>query len=122
MTESSAPYRIWWDEETETARCVWAPDSHCGAGEARAVTAELRALGRGEVPLLVDMRGVADIEREAREHFGSDQGGVSAVALLAASAVSKMIANFFIGRQRFEVPTRMFTDEQMAIEWLRQPR
>lgn len=70
------------------------------------------------MPVYVDMRNVGKLERSAREHFVSDQGGVQAVALVAGSAVTKMMANFVIGMRRMPVPIQMFTDEAEAIAWL----
>jgi hypothetical protein len=72
--------------------------------------------------LLVDIRGLATLDREGRAHFRGDYGGTSRVALLADSALNRMLANFFIGMQRLPVPIRMFTDEAAALAWLREQR
>ena len=122
MIDSGALYRVYWDGDASVAVTDWTKGAVCGLAEARLVTAELTALGRGEVPLLVDMRGMAKLERDAREHFITDQSGVSAIALLAGSAVNKMIANFFIGLQRMSVPIRIFTDRSQALDWLGEHR
>jgi hypothetical protein len=47
---------------------------------------------------------------------------VSAIALLAASPATQVIANFFLGLDRPDVPTEMFTDEAQARAWLRRHR
>lgn len=117
MTDA-LPYRVSWDDETQVARTEWLPGSVCRIEEAKAVTDQIRAMGRGPVPVLVDMRQMAKLERSAREHFVSDQGGVCAIALLAGSPVTRMMANFFIGMRRMTVPIQMFTDEAAAIAWL----
>jgi hypothetical protein len=44
----------------------------------------------------------------------------TALALIAGSPVTQMIANFFIGINRTTTPQQMFTDEGKAIAWLRQ--
>ena len=85
--------------------------------EAQGATAAVEALGHGSVPILVDMRRMSKIDRQAREYF-TKAPGVTAVALLVGSAVSKMIANFVIGMQRMPIPIRMFTDESEALAWL----
>jgi hypothetical protein len=118
MTADEVCYRVWWDDEAEVARTEWLPGSVCGVEEARGVTDEIRDLGHGSVPVFVDMRAMGRLERSAREHFVSDQGGVQAIALVAGSAVTKMMANFFIGMRRMPVPIQMFTDEAAAIAWL----
>lgn len=118
MSETGPVYRVSWDEAARVARTDWLPGSVCTVEEAKAVTDEIRALGHGPVPVYVDMREMRKLERSAREHFISDQGGVKAIALVAGSAVTKMMANFFIGMQRMPVPIQMFTDETEAIAWL----
>ncbi|MEA2449367.1 MAG: hypothetical protein QOG63_1299 [Thermoleophilaceae bacterium] len=119
---TSRPYNVWWDEDTHVIRCEWAAGVVCGELEAREATAAVAALGRGSVPLLVDMRTMAKLERGAREEFKVNKGGVSAMALLVGSAVTKMLANFFMRTDADNTPTRMFTDESAAIEWLHGPR
>jgi hypothetical protein len=122
MGRTEPLYRVWWDEQAQVAHADWRPGSTCGLEEARAITAALRALDRGSVPVLVDMRGLVKFDRAGREHFIADDGGARAVALLVASAVDKMIANFFIGMKRLTVPIRMFTDQAAALEWLGEHR
>ncbi len=122
MTAANSPYRLWWDEESGIAHCQWRPGSVCGVDEARAVTAEIRALDHGPVRLLVDMRELTKFDRGGREYFSTDHGVVRAVALLVGSAVNKMMANFFIGIQRTQIPIRMFTDREAAVDWLAEHR
>jgi hypothetical protein len=118
----SESYRVFWDEQARVMIVEWAPGSVCGLTEAAAVTAEISAMGHGLAPLLVDMRGMAQLERPAREHFIGDQGGTTAIALLTGSAVNRMIANFFIGMKRMPVPIRLFTDRDVALHWLAEHR
>ncbi|MGH8859909.1 MAG: hypothetical protein ACRDVG_01530 [Jatrophihabitantaceae bacterium] len=58
-------YRVYWDDQARVAITEWAPGSVCGLAEAEAVTVAVKALGRGDVPILVDMRGMARLERPA---------------------------------------------------------
>jgi hypothetical protein len=116
--DSDLPCRVWWDREHSVARNDWLRGSVCDLENARRVTGEVAAFGRGAVPVLVDMRYLAKADRAAREHFTGPDAQATAVALLVASAVSKVVANFIIGLQRMPVPTRMFTDEDAALAWL----
>lgn len=112
---------VWWDESSGVAHTDWSRGSVCDVAGARRVTEAVRAFGHGPVPIMVDMRYLATADRAAREHFTStDQA--TAVALLVASSVSKVVANFVIGLHRMPVPTRMFTDESAALGWLREIR
>jgi len=83
-----------------------------------APTEDLARLGRGAVPILVDMRELTKFERGAREHYVSVQETVSAIALLVESPVTRMMANFFIGMRRVATPMKMFADSSEAVAWL----
>ena len=74
------------------------------------------------VPLLIDMRDLQKISLEARKYY-SNVGGkkvAKGLALLIGSSVSKIIGNFFIGLDKQEIPTKLFTQEKEAILWLKQ--
>lgn len=86
--------------------------------EALAATAAVSGGRRARV--LVDSRGLRYQSREAREHFVSEEAArvSSRVALLVGSPVSRVIGNFFLRSSAHRTPTRLFTDERAAIEWL----
>ena len=111
-------YEVSWDAEAGVARTVWLPGAVCGIGEARAVDAEIRALGQGKVRSLVDLRRVDSIDRPAREFFMDSNPHYVAVALVAGSASTRMLANFFLGLKRGAIPVKMFTHEADAVAWL----
>jgi hypothetical protein len=111
-------FRISWDETHEVIRFVWVPGAVCDAREAEEGTVALRAAFDRPLPLLVDMRTMAKLERGAREHYKHDKGGVAAMALLVGSPVTRMMANFFMRTDVDATPTRMFTDEVAALAWL----
>ena len=75
-----------------------------------------------KAPCLTDMRGIKSINREAREYLSSLEAFrfISASALLIGSPVSKMIGNFFLGINKPPYPTKMFTSEAKAFEWLKE--
>jgi len=112
-------YRVWWDETTSVGWTVWSPGLYCRLPEAQAVLASIAALHRGTIPMLVDIREAGPIDRPARELFSRAGGPCSSVALLAGSAVTRMAANIFLGFNRPAIPTKMFTSEAEAVDWLR---
>ncbi len=69
--------------------------------------------------LIVDSRAMKSMTKEAREHFTlkGRKSNVCSIAIIADSALSRMIANFFLGVSKPEVPVRIFSNEQNAIEW-----
>ena len=118
MSAEDKCYAVTWDEQSGVARTDWLPGAVCGIEEARAVDAEIKALGRGKVLSLVDLRRVASIDRPAREFFMDRNPNYRAVALIAASASTRMLANFFMGLKRGVIPVKMFTSEADAVAWL----
>ena len=111
-------YEVSWDAAAGVARTDWLPGAVCGIEEARAVDAEIHALGQGKVRSLVDLRQVDSIDRPAREFFMDSNPHYVAVALVAGSASTRMLANFFLGLKRGSIPVKMFTDEADAVAWL----
>lgn len=70
-------------------------------------------------PLLIDMKGVRSFTKEAREYAGKE--GIKLVkagALVVDSALTKMLVNLFLLINKPNVPTKLFTDENEAKEWL----
>jgi len=79
-------------------------------------------LGGERRPLLVDIRTVRSVSREARVYYAGYAAAelYSATAFLVESPLSRALGNFFIGLNRPMFPTRLFTSEQEAITWLSQ--
>ena len=73
-------------------------------------------------PLLVNLKEINSISKEARDHFSMQDRtpGVSAIAMLIRSPVSRVIGNFFLGINKSAVPTKLFTVESEAVTWLKQ--
>ncbi|MEM6816509.1 MAG: hypothetical protein AAF600_19310 [Bacteroidota bacterium] len=70
-------------------------------------------------PVLADIRQVKSFTKEARDLLAKKGNNmVNAAAVLVTSPVQRIITNFYIQVSRPEKPTRMFTDEQKALEWL----
>jgi hypothetical protein len=75
-------------------------------------------------PFLIDMSHVKTMSRDARAFYAGTEpkDAITAVALLTQSAVSKVVANFFLRLTPPALPTRMFTDFAEAKNWLMQFR
>ena len=72
-------------------------------------------------PVLVDMRLQKSITREARQFYSRKESMdiITALALFVESPISKVLANFYLGLNKPPCPTRLFTSEDEAREWLR---
>lgn len=72
-------------------------------------------------PILIDARGIKSMTREAREHFSTRgrDSKTNAFGIVIKSPLSRVIGNFFLGLNKPAVPTRLFDNENDAIEWLK---
>ena len=68
-------------------------------------------------PMIVDMALTAQVTRQARTVF-LEPGAASKIALLGRSPVDRVIANFVLGVSNLPCPTKFFTSEAAAIEWI----
>jgi hypothetical protein len=120
QTETQVPYVYEPFGPDGIVRMRWLPGAVITEALARTTLTELATLTAGKkAPLLADIRQMKSMTREARKVYGDATDAFSAMALLATSPVTQMIANFFIGINRTKAPTQMFTDEEKALTWLR---
>lgn len=113
-------FRTWLGEDG-IVRVVVAPNAEQTLADAQEAVAASARVALGRRLLLIDMRAMKSLERAARDYYAGEQPARSftAVALLVYSPVSRVIANFFMGLSRPLIPTRMFTDEKQALQWLK---
>src|ERR1043166_1325906 len=86
--------------------------------DAKENTAKVIEVSKGaNYPILVNLKEIKSISKEARDHFSmrGRKPNVTAIAMLVASPLSRIIGNFFLGLNRPTVPTKMFTSEDEAI-------
>ncbi len=88
------------------------------ARDALRATAELA--GGVRRPVLVDAREVKSQSRDARAYFASEEAArvCVAVAILIGSPVSRVLGDFFLRHTTQLVPTRLFTQDEAAVDWL----
>jgi hypothetical protein len=107
-------------EPTGIVRLRWVPGLRITGSLAAAAMAAVDQLNDGcSRPLLVEMHGTDTLTREARKRF-SERCSATRIALLGASAVDRVRASLAPepGRVGYPVPTRFFTSESTAVEWL----
>jgi hypothetical protein len=96
----------------------WAAEVHITgplAAEAMAVVDRLN--GEIKRPLLVDMRGIGRLAREARAAFERDCQ-VSRMAVLGSTPVDRVIAHFGLQVSSTTMPSRYFDSAPAAQSWL----
>ena len=96
---------------------VWHPDVRIEEADAKAAMAAVNEVADGAAyPLLVDMANTQSVTRQARAVF-SIPCAASRIALLGASPVDRVLANFFLGVHIPPCPTRFFTSRADAVSW-----
>jgi hypothetical protein len=67
------------------------------------------------------MTGIKSISKEAKRYMATIGNTlVKAGALITGSTMGRTIGNISLTIDKPEVPTRLFTDEKKAKQWLRQ--
>ena len=99
------------------------PSVEYNLATAKCSTDTLRQVAGGKKrPVLIDIRKIKSVSREAREHFTSDyvREIASAIALLVSSPLSKTIANLVLALNNPNYPLRAFNSKTEALEWLQE--
>lgn len=87
--------------------------------------AAVKALTEGQPYLVLsDGRVNVRVSPEARAFSASEEASRNRIAeaILINSVAARLTANFYIRFNKPSTPTRIFTDEQKALEWLRKFR
>lgn len=95
--------------------------SHQDKVVAEAILSErLNSVKGIEYPCIGDFRNLKTMTKEARDVYSSDMGhkGISAMAILMNPGVGVMIAKFFMKFNSPKIPTKIFTNEISAKEWV----
>jgi len=112
-------FRIWLRRDG-VVQLVWAPQVATGLEDAIAAADAMARLTDGrQAPLLVDTHDAGPQDRAARMEFVRRGDLVSAVALIVATPLSRMMGDFFLTVSKPKVPTRLFDDEESALAWLK---
>ncbi|MFC1642190.1 hypothetical protein ACFL5O_05800 [Myxococcota bacterium] len=83
------------------------------------VAATQRVAGTTAHGNLVDARTLTHISKGACEVFAcQNRRSVSGVAVLAGSSLQRTMANLYLSVARPKIPTRRFTTERAAADWL----
>ena len=80
--------------------------------------AELLDVNR-PIPSILDITKIDKITKEARKESSASTEGISAIAIIVDSGLSKIIGNYAIMLNRPVVPIRLFTSLTDARFWVR---
>lgn len=100
----------------------YVPNTHLTLEMAqRGVEERLRLSNGRTLPLFADIRNIKKVEKEARQFLSSKEGTklLSAGAFLVGGAVDKLLDHAFLFINKPLVPSKLFTNQTRAIEWLK---
>ena len=72
-------------------------------------------------PLLTDSNNVTKFDENARKYFSTNEAAhlLCAFALIVNNPFSKILGNFFLKFSNLKEPTKLFTNQQSALEWIK---
>lgn len=78
--------------------------------------------GEKKFVVLTDLRKIKSVDKAFRDAMGHNRNSkyVGAVALLVASPVSRIVAQFFLSINKPFYPMKVFSNEKQAIHWLKE--
>ena len=118
-TDFTHPKFRMWLRSDGIVHLVWGPRVTMGLEDAVAAVAAMTKLTGGRrSPLLVDTHDAGAQDRPARVEFVRRGDLVSAVALIVATPLSRMMGNFYLNVSKPMAPTKLFDDKTSALAWL----
>jgi hypothetical protein len=111
-------FRMWLRSDG-IVQLVWSQQTTVLIEDASAALEAMAQLTGGRPsPLLVDMRGTGPLDRATRSEFIRRGDLQTAVALIAGTPLTRMMANFIMSVTKPGFPIRLFDDEAPALAWL----
>jgi hypothetical protein len=90
---------------------------------AKKIVIDRIALSNGtDYPTLSYIDGLSSVTKEARDYFSKGDGikHMKRLALITTSPISRIVGNFWMQISRPTVPTRLFSSEEDALNWLKE--
>jgi len=77
--------------------------------------------GGKKVCMLVDITRLSPMDKATRDHVAKELPNyVTAIAAMSNSILGRTLGNLFVALKGMPVPSKFFTDEKAALEWLKQ--
>jgi hypothetical protein len=113
------PYITMWIKDG-IMYCKYANGIHVSLDVAKTIVEARIYFSKGKsYQLLIDMRGIKSTTKEARRYLATIGATlVMAGALITGSPLNRALGNIFLTIDKPSVPTKLFTSETKALEWL----
>ena len=125
LKSETSTQKLYWDAESEIVwgelfESVQTVDSAIENIDAQERLRD--ELGKEKTRVIIVIGALTVISKDAREYFANERTASiqRATALVTSSALTVLIANFFMGLNKPLSPTKMFSNTDKAIEWLSQ--
>jgi hypothetical protein len=74
-----------------------------------------------DYPIFCDIRSMKNADKAARDFLAKEGSSYTkGVAVIVDSPMTKIIGNFYLGLNKPTSPTKMFTEREDALEYLKQ--
>lgn len=111
-----------WLGEDGIVRIIHVPGAEVTLEDAKeTMLAYLQIRQEKRRPLFVDTRTMKSLAREARQYYAGEEAVkvASAVAIIVGTPVSRVLGNFYLGLSNPHLPSRLFSSDDEALEWLK---
>jgi hypothetical protein len=98
------------------------PGAEMELSDAILIVEAMGKVGEGKkFPVLIDAGEFVSIDKEVRMFSASEESNIYTLADAIAyySLAQKMIADFYLKNDKPVVPTRIFSNKEEAVEWLK---
>jgi hypothetical protein len=113
--------RLWLGEDG-IVRIIHVSGAEVTLEDARETMAAYLKLNQGKrCPLFVDTKTMKSMSRETRKYYAGEEAAkvASAAAIIVGTPVSRVLGNFYLGLSNPHLPSRLFSSEEEALEWLK---
>jgi hypothetical protein len=113
--------RLWLGEDG-IVRIIHVSGAEVTLEDAReTMAAYLKINGGKRLPLFVDTKTMKSMSRETRKYYAGEEAAkvASAAAIIVGTPASRVLGNFYLGLSNPHLPSRLFSSEEEALEWLK---
>jgi hypothetical protein len=125
MGISEGKHTTAWLVEDGIVRMEFKPRTRMGLEDSRWAIKLMKELcGGRRCCLLIEPRNLQSVSWEARDYVSGKEAKalIISIAAIVSSPLSRVLGSFFLGLNKPSYPTKLFTSESEALQWLRLQR
>ncbi|MFH1795906.1 MAG: hypothetical protein ABIK36_06570 [Pseudomonadota bacterium] len=111
-----------WVGDDGIARIIHLPGAEVTLADAQETMAAYQKLNNGRrLPLFIDTKKMKSLSRDARQFYASEEAAAcaSAAGIIVGTPVSRVLGTFYLGLSNPKLPSRLFSDDDEALAWLK---